>query len=106
MVVQAPERSEALITAECARERQPDLSMYESGLSDGVGAGTRRFAGSEASIIGRARDLIWQRRREFREAHGQGELPGDSTDEAPARKSKEGTEGAGTTKAGKTYWRT
>ena len=106
VVVQAPERSGALITAEHALDQGKDLYVHAAGLSGSVGAGTSRLAESGAPVISGARDLLRDLGREFREAKGQGAPPGESTGEALARTMKDEMDGACATKAGETYWRT
>jgi len=106
VVVQAPERSGALITAEHALDQGKDLYVHAAGLSGSVGAGTSRLAESGAPVISGARDLLRDLGREFREAKGQGAPQGESTGEALARTMKDEMDGACATKAGETYWRT
>ncbi len=106
VVVQAPERSGALITADYSLEQGRDLYVHAAGLSGSVGAGTRRLAESGAPVINGARDLVQDLGREFREARGRRARKGESTGEALARVMNEEMDGACATKAGETYWRT
>jgi DNA processing protein len=58
VVVQAPERSGALITAEHALQEGRDLFVHAAGLAGSSGAGTRRLADAGAMVIdGSARIL-------------------------------------------------
>jgi DNA processing protein len=64
LVVQAPERSGALITADYALEQGRDLAVHAAGLSGIVGRGTRALAESGAPAVENARELLaaweWQ----------------------------------------------
>ncbi len=106
VVVQAPERSGALITAEYAAEEGRTVYVHAAGIPGSVGTGTRRLAESGATVIRGARDLMRDWGLEFREPRGQVGLPGEPAGRALARITKEEMEGACATKAGETYWRT
>ncbi len=58
VVVQAPERSGALITADYALEEGRELVVHQSGLAGSAGAGTRRLCQAGAPVIGGAADLL------------------------------------------------
>jgi DNA processing protein len=58
VVVQAPERSGALITAEYALEQGRDLMVHGAGIEGSAGAGTRRLAESGAPVVSGARDIL------------------------------------------------
>ena len=58
VVVQAPERSGALITAEYALEQGRDLLVHRAGLSGSVGAGTRRLAETGATAVSGAEEIL------------------------------------------------
>ena len=57
VVVQAPTKSGALITADFALDQGRDLFVHKSGLSGPVGAGTSELAADGARIISSARDI-------------------------------------------------
>ncbi len=106
VVVQAPERSGALITAEYALEQGIELCVHSAGLSGSAGAGTRLLADAGAPVVDGALELLRHWGRPYREAPGHGPRPGESTGERLARIMKEEMEGTCATKAGETYWRT
>jgi DNA processing protein len=58
IVVQAPEESGALITAEYALEQGRDLFVHRAGMAGGGSAGTRRLAESGAPVIDGSRDVL------------------------------------------------
>ncbi len=58
VVVQAPERSGALITAEYALEQGRDLLVHRAGLEGSTGAGTRRLAESGAPAVSGAEEIL------------------------------------------------
>jgi DNA processing protein len=58
VVVQAPARSGALITAEYALDQGRDLFVHSEGLSGAVGAGTRELADDGARIVSSASDIF------------------------------------------------
>jgi DNA processing protein len=58
VVVQAPERSGALITAEFALDQGRDLFVHRAGTTGTVGAGTRGLAESGAPVIQGAAEVI------------------------------------------------
>lgn len=66
LVVQAPERSGALITADYALEQGRDLAVHAAGLNGIVGRGTLALRESGAALIREAADIPagwgWQRR--------------------------------------------
>lgn len=58
VVVEAPEHSGALITAEYALEQGRDLYVHQDGLSGSVGAGTRALSEAGAPIIRSVSELL------------------------------------------------
>jgi DNA processing protein len=58
VVVQAPARSGALITAEYALEQGRDLYVHAAGLAGTAGAGTLRLADSGAPVISSCADMM------------------------------------------------
>ncbi len=58
VVVQAPERSGALFTAEHALQEGRDLWVHAAGLAGTVGAGTRHLAESGAPVIRAAAEIL------------------------------------------------
>jgi DNA processing protein len=58
VVVQAPARSGALITAEYALEQGRDMYVHSAGLAGSAGDGTRRLAESGAPVIGSCEDIM------------------------------------------------
>jgi DNA processing protein len=104
VVVQAPERSGALITAEYALDQGRDLYVHAAGTSGATGAGTRRLAETGAPIINGSAEILreWgMKPRSIREVPLR-ELPDG---ERPAALLKEEIAGACATRGGETYWR-
>ena len=58
VIVEAPEKSGALITASFALEQDRDLWVDSSGVSSRNGAGTARLAEEGAKVISSARDIL------------------------------------------------
>jgi DNA processing protein len=58
VVVEAPERSGALYTADFALEQGRDLYVHAAGLAGSTGAGTRRLAGDGAVVIRAAAGIL------------------------------------------------
>jgi DNA processing protein len=58
VIVEAPARSGALITARIALEQNRDLLVASAGVSSSLGAGTRKLADDGARIIVRAAELF------------------------------------------------
>jgi DNA processing protein len=58
VIVEAPERSGALFTAEFALDQNRDLWVHESGLQGSTGAGTRRLAEEGAPVIRGAGEIL------------------------------------------------
>jgi DNA processing protein len=106
VVVQAPEHSGALITADYAAEENRTVYVHAAGISGTVGTGTRRLAEAGAPVIHGARDLMQDWGLEYRDTRGQTGRPGETTGQALGRIMKGEMEGACATKAGETYWRT
>ncbi len=105
VIVQAPERSGALITAEYALGQDKPLYVHSAGQWGSAGAGTRRLAESGAPVIAGARDIFRDWGMEYPEPASPERLPGESTGRRLARIFKGEMEGACATKAGETYWR-
>ncbi len=105
VIVQAPERSGALITARYATDQNKSVYVHTAGQWGSAGAGTRRLAADGAPVIAGARDIFRDWGREYPEAAEPGALPGESTGQRLARIFKGEMEGACATKAGETYWR-
>jgi DNA processing protein len=106
VVVQAPERSGALITADYALEQGRDLWVHQDGCEGGAGAGTRRLAEAGAPLLCGAAELLADWGREPRPhaapAHEHGMA------EAGTRLAallEDEMRGACTTRAGEGYWR-
>lgn len=58
VIVQAPERSGALITAEYALDQGRDLWVHAAGIPGSAGAGTRRLADAGAPVVSGAADIL------------------------------------------------
>jgi DNA processing protein len=58
VIVQAPARSGALITAEYALEQGRDLRVHEAGLAGTAGVGTMRLADAGAPVIQGSADIL------------------------------------------------
>jgi DNA processing protein len=58
VVVQAPKKSGALITAEYALEQGRDLYVHAAGLAGEEGAGTRGLAEAGAPVVARGREIL------------------------------------------------
>ncbi len=58
VLIQAPERSGALITADYALEQGRDLLVHRAGLMGSAGAGTRKLAESGAPVIEGGADVL------------------------------------------------
>lgn len=105
VVVQAPARSGALITADYALEQGRDLYVHAAGIGGTAGAGSRRLAESGAPIVHGSADIM----REWgRAAHVGRPVPLGSEmpeGERLASSLREEIAGACATKAGQTYWR-
>jgi len=106
VVVQAPERSGALITATYAAEEGRSVYVHSAGVAGTVGTGTRCLAEAGATVISGAAELMQDWGLECRPAGGQAARPGETTGQALSRITKGEMEGACATKAGVTYWRT
>jgi DNA processing protein len=123
VVVQAPERSGALITAEYALDQGRDLYVHAAGLAGSTGAGTRRLADCGAPVIRGSDDIL----RDWGMAPGkcaEYRAGTRSADSAPGRKQthafphgmaegerlalmlKEEINGACAVKGGEPFWRT
>jgi DNA processing protein len=58
VVIQAPERSGALITAEYALEQGRELVVHRVGMAGERGAGSRQLAEQGAAVIEQASDIL------------------------------------------------
>jgi DNA processing protein len=105
VVVQAPERSGALITAEYALDQGRDLYVHAAGTTGAAGAGTRRLAETGAPVVRGSADIMrdWGMNPRAERA---GFLPeGLPEGERLATLLKEEIAGTCATKGGETYWR-
>ncbi|MGD0723960.1 MAG: DNA-processing protein DprA [Spirochaetia bacterium] len=105
VVVQAPERSGALITAEYALDQGRDLYVHAAGTIGAAGAGTRRLAESGAPMVRGSVEILrdWGvKPRGDRAVLLPKELP---EGERLANLLKEEIAGACATRGGETYWR-
>jgi len=106
VVVQAPERSGALITAEHALQEGRDLWVHADGMTGTAGAGTRQLAESGAPVIRDSAKILSEwgvapRAPEHGSPYAQ--LP---EGERLAMMMKEEISGACAQRGGETYWRT
>jgi DNA processing protein len=105
VVVQAPERSGALITAEYALDQGRDLFVHALGLAGSAGRGTRRLAESGAPVIHEAADIL----RDWGVASGVRQAVSFPREMPEGRRLAEMDEkqidGACAQKGGATYWR-
>jgi len=106
VVVEAPERSGALFTAEHALQEGRDLWVHAAGLTGTTGAGTRRLAESGAPVIRAAAEILneWGVAPRARGRVGPSALLPEG--ERLAMMMKEEISGACAQRAGETYWRT
>ena len=106
VVVQAPERSGALITAEYALDQGRDLYVHAAGTIGATGAGTRRLAESGAPVISGSAEIL--REWEMKPRAARAGLPGQELPEGErlAALLKEEIAGTCATRGGETYWRT
>ena len=105
VVVQAPERSGALITAEYALDHGKDLYVHAAGTSGAAGAGTRRLAETGAPVIHGSAEILrdWgMTPRADRGALMSREQPEGAR---LATLLKEEIAGTCATRGGETYWR-
>ncbi len=105
VVVQAPARSGALITAEYALDQGRDLYVHADGISGSTGEGTRLLKEQGAPVIGGVVDILRDWGREGRAAPA-----GTPEDELPAGQrladlGRREIEGACVNRAGDIYWR-
>jgi len=106
VVIQAPERSGALITAEYALDQGRDLYVHAAGTIGTTGAGTRRLAESGAPVISGSAEIL--REWEMKPRAARAGLPGQELSEGErlAALLKEEIAGTCATRGGETYWRT
>ena len=83
VVVEAPHKSGALITADYALEQGRELCVHTMGVNSLCGAGTARLAEEGATIVSRGEEIVdeWAALREYR---GIGAPAGAAADEAAA----------------------
>ncbi len=110
VVIQAPEHSGALITAEHALEQGRDLFVHRAGLCGSPGAGTRRLAESGAMLIEAGADVMreWGLRPKGRDARARadaGAARGEETGKKIARMVADELSGSCSRKSGQTPWR-
>jgi len=106
VVVQAPEKSGALITAEYALEQGRDMYVHAAGITGSSGAGSRRLAEDGAPVIDGAADIL----RDWGRPPRSLDVP-DLPEELPegeriAALLRQEFEGACVRRAGELYWRT
>jgi DNA processing protein len=106
VIVQAPERSGALFTADYAADQGRDVWVHAAGITGSTGAGTRHLADAGAPVIRAASEILqaWgiaPRAGEDRSRTGR--LP---EGERLAMLMKEEVRGTCVHRAGETYWRT
>ncbi len=104
VVVQAPEKSGALITADYALEQGRDLSVHQAGLAGSAGAGTRKLSQAGAPVIAGAVDVVRAWGWMPRAAAGDGR-DRSATGEHLARMLQAEMEGALVQRGGDAYWR-
>jgi DNA processing protein len=106
IVVQAPERSGALITADYALDQGRDLYVHAAGTIGAAGAGTRRLAETGAPVIHGSAEILHEWEMNPRAART-GRLPEKLPEgERLAALLKEEIAGSCSTRGGETYWRT
>ena len=113
VVVQAPERSGALITAEYALEQGRDLYVHAAGLAGSAGGGTRSLADAGAPLVTGSAEILadWGRApHAVRTADPDGlglETPRTAWAAGPAlaRRLRAEIEGSCALAGGETYWR-
>ncbi len=106
VVVQAPERSGALITAEYALDQGRDLYVHAAGTVGTAGAGTRRLAETGAPVVHGSAEILrdWgMKPRADRTFLLPEQLP---EGERLATILREEIAGTCSTRGGETYWRT
>lgn len=111
VVVQAPERSGALITAEYALEQGRDLCVHADGLAGSAGAGGRALEQSGAPVIRGSAGLL----AEWGMAPAPGADPAEAACRTPASAAEAGPalarilraeiDGSCALQGGETYWR-
>jgi DNA processing protein len=105
VIVQAPERSGALFTADYAVDQGRDVWVHLAGITGSTGAGTRHLADAGAPVIGAASEILraWGI---VPRAHEEG-IPAKALTEGErlAMLMREEIRGNCTQRAGETYWR-
>jgi DNA processing protein len=105
IVVQAPERSGALITAEYALDQGRDLYVHAAGNAGVAGAGTRRLAESGAPVIRESADLLRDWGMPPRGGHAVTLPPEMPEGRRLAMMLKQEIDGTCALRGGETYWR-
>jgi len=106
VVVEAPLRSGALITAEYALEQGRDLYVHAAGLAGTAGAGTRGLAESGAPVIRGSEEILRDWGMVPRAAGSRSaRKPAEHAGEELARSLAEEIDGTCALKGGETYWR-
>ena len=113
VVVQAPDHSGALITAEYALEQGRDLYVHAAGLAGSAGNGTRGLADAGAPLVMGCAEILadWGRAPHAVPAAGLGghgpETPQSASAAGPAlaRRLRAEIEGSCALAGGETYWR-
>jgi DNA processing protein len=104
VLVQAPERSGALITADYALEQGRDLLVHRAGLAGSAGAGTRKLAEAGAPVIEDGAGVLREWGMEARAAD-EPRPPGKQTGAGLAELVECEISGACARRSGQTLWR-
>ena len=106
VVVQAPEKSGALFTADYALEQGRDMYVHAAGIAGSSGAGTRRLAEQGAPVIQGVADILRDWGRTPRPVNVPS-IPDDMAEgDRLALLAEKEIEGACFVRAGEIYWRT
>ena len=105
VVVQAPEKSGALFTAEFALEQGRDLWIHAEGTKGACSGGTRRLADDGAPVAAAAEDLLREWGLRGRSSSTEAELAGLAPGARMARLLEHEIDGSCALKGGETYWR-
>jgi len=105
VVVQAPEKSGALITAEYALDQGRDLWVHEAGIAGSSGAGTRRLRDLGAPLLASSLDLLRDWGREPRGVRCTLPERERTVGESLADRLEPEMDGAAAIRAGSLYWR-
>jgi len=105
VVVQAPEKSGALFTAEYALEQGRDLWVHAAGMDGMSSGGTRHLADAGAPVASGASDILREWGVRSRRAEPEPDGEGLSTGARMARMLECEMDGSCALKGGETYWR-